>query len=80
MEIVMAANLKEIEDRIAQLSTEERSRLIQGLIRSLDTGDDVDAEAAWLKVAEQRYQDYRAGKLTSKSTDKVFEEARSKLK
>ncbi len=52
MEIVMAANLKEIEDRIAQLSTEERSRLIQGLIRTLDTGEDVDAEAAWLKVAE----------------------------
>lgn len=68
----MAANLKEIEDRIAQLSTEERSRLIQGLIRTLDTGEDVDAEAAWLEVAEQRYQDYRAGKLTSKSADKVF--------
>lgn len=76
----MAANLKEIEDRIAQLSTEERSRLIQGLIRTLDTGQDVDAEAAWLEVAEQRYQDYRAGKLSSKSADKVFEEARSKLK
>lgn len=75
----MAVNLKDIEERIAQLSTEERSRLIQDLIRSLDTGDDVDAEAAWLEVAEQRYQEYRAGKLTSKSADKVFEEARSKL-
>lgn len=76
----MAANLKEIEDRIAQLSPEERSRLIQGLIRTFDTGEDVDAEAAWLEVAEQRYQDYRAGKLTSKSAVKVFEEARTKLK
>ncbi|MCA1805713.1 MAG: addiction module protein [Xanthomonadaceae bacterium] len=76
----MAANLKDIEDRIAQLSSEDRSRLIQGLIRSLDTGDDVDSEAAWLNVAEQRYQDYRAGKLTSKSAEKVFKEARSKLK
>jgi putative addiction module component (TIGR02574 family) len=80
MEILMAANLKDIENRIAQLSSEERSRLIQGLIRSLDIGEDVDAETAWLEVAEQRYQDYRAGKLTSKSADKVFEEARSKLK
>jgi len=80
MGIAMAANLKEIEDRIAQLSTEERSRLIQGLIRTLDTGEDVDAEAAWLEVAEQRYQDYRAGKLTSKSAVEVFEEARTKLK
>jgi putative addiction module component (TIGR02574 family) len=80
MEIVMAANLKEIEERIAQLSAEERSRLIQDLIRSLDTGEDVDAEATWLEVAEQRYQDYRAGKLTSKAADEVFEEARSMLK
>jgi len=76
----MAANLKDLEDRIAQLSSEDRSRLIQGLIRSLDTGEDVDAETAWLEVAEQRYQDYRAGKLTSKSADQVIEEAYSKLK
>lgn len=76
----MAANLKDLEDRIAQLSSEDRSRLIQGLIRSLDTGEDVDSEAAWLHVAEQRYQDYRAGKLTSKSADKVFEESRLKIK
>ncbi|MHB8473868.1 MAG: addiction module protein [Gammaproteobacteria bacterium] len=37
------------------MSSEERARLIHRLIRSLDTGEDVDAEAAWLKVAEQRY-------------------------
>jgi len=42
----MAANLKEIEDRIAQLSSEERARLIHRLVRSLDTAEDVDAEAA----------------------------------
>lgn len=76
----MAVNLKDLEDRIAQLSPEDRSRLIQDLIRSLDTGEDVDAEGAWLEVAERRYQDYRAGKLTSKSADEVFEEALSKLK
>lgn len=76
----MAANLKDLEDRIAQLSPEDRARLIQDLIRSLDTGEDVDAEDAWLAVAERRYQDYRAGKLTSKSADEVFEEALSKLK
>jgi putative addiction module component (TIGR02574 family) len=76
----MAANLKELEDRIAQLSADDRSRLVEGLIRSLDTGEDEDAEAAWLDVAEQRYQEYRAGKLSSKSADLVFEEAQSKLR
>jgi hypothetical protein len=36
----MAANLKELEDRIAGLSEEDRARLIADLIRSLDTGVD----------------------------------------
>lgn len=75
----MVANLKDLEDRITQLLPEDRSRLIQDLIGSLDTGEDVDAEGTWLAVAEQRYQDYRAGKLTSKSADELFEEARSKM-
>jgi len=75
----MAANLKELEDQIAGLSTEDRTRLIADLIQSLDTGADEEAEAKWLEVAEQRYQDYRAGKLSSKSADRVIEEARSKL-
>jgi len=75
----MAANLKELENQIAGLSSEDRARLIADLIRSLDTGTDEDAEAIWLEVAEQRYQDYQAGKLSSKSSEQVFEEAQSKL-
>ncbi len=75
----MAANLKELEDQIAALSSDDRARLIADLIRSLDSGTDEDAEAIWLEVAEQRYQEYRAGKLSSKSADLVFEEAQSKL-
>ena len=71
----MAANLKELEDQIAALSSDDRARLIADLIRSLDSGTDEDAEAIWLEVAEQRYQEYRAGKLSSKSADLVFEEA-----
>jgi hypothetical protein len=78
-EAEMAANLKELEDQIAGLSTEDRTRLITDLIRSLDAGVDEDAEAVWLEVAEQRYQEYRAGKLSSKSADLVIEEAQSKL-
>jgi hypothetical protein len=75
----MTANLKELVDKIAGLSSEDRTGLIADLIRSLDSGTDEDAEAIWLEVAEQRYQDYRAGRLSSKSADLVFEEAQSKL-
>jgi len=46
----------------------------------LDSGDDVDAEEAWLNEAERRYQEYRAGKLASRSADAVFEDALSNLK
>jgi putative addiction module component (TIGR02574 family) len=76
----MAANLMEIEDQIAGLSMEDRTRLIADLIQSLDTGVDEESEALWLEVAEQRYQEYRAGKLSSKSADQVIEEARLKLR
>jgi len=75
----MAANLKDLEDQIAGLSAEDRTRLITDLIQSLDAGVDEDAEAVWLEVAEQRYQEYRAGKLSSKSADLVIEDAQSKL-
>jgi hypothetical protein len=73
----MAAHLEELEDRIAGLSEEDRARLIADLIRSLDTGVDEEAEALWLHVTEQRYQEYRAGKLSSKSADRVIQDARS---
>ena len=55
------------------------ARLAQHLIASLDPGEDVDAEAAWLAEAENRYQAYRQGKLTGKSADQVFREAKSHL-
>ena len=70
----------EIEDQIAGLSMEDRTRLIADLIQSLDTGVDEESEALWLEVAGQRYQEYRAGKLSSKSADQVIEEARLKLR
>ena len=73
-------NLKEIEREISLLAVEDRARLMERLIRSLDTGEDVNSEEAWLDEAERRYRDYKAGKLTSKSADTVFDEAKSKLK
>lgn len=76
----MGMNLKEIEREISRLAVEDRARLMERLIQSLDTGEDVDSEGAWLDEAERRYGDYKAGKLSSKSADTVFDEAKSKLK
>lgn len=79
-ETAMSVTLKDIENQVEQLTEDDRALLVERLIRSLDSGEDVDAEKAWLDEAERRYQEYRAGKLTSKTADAVFEDVLSKLK
>lgn len=76
----MSVKLKDVENQVAQLTEDDRVRLVEQLIRSLDSGEDVDAEEAWLNEAERRYQEYRAGKLTSRSADTVFEDVLLNLK
>ncbi len=76
----MSVKLEDVENQVAQLTEDDRARLVEQLIRSLDSGEDVDAENAWLDEAEKRYQEYRAGKLTSKAADTVFEDVLSNLK
>lgn len=76
----MSVKLEDVENQVAQLTEDDRARLVEQLIRSLDSGEDVDAENAWLDEAEKRYQEYRAGKLTSKAADAVFEDVLSNLK
>ena len=75
----MPKSVAEREQEAQHLPTQDRARLAQHLIASLDPGEDVDAEAAWLAEAENRYQAYRQGKLTAKSADQVFREAKSHL-
>ena len=79
-ETAMSVTLKDVENQVEQLTEDDRALLVEHLIRSLDSGEDVDAEKAWLDEAERRYQEYRAGKLTSKTADAVFEDVLSKLK
>lgn len=76
----MSKSVAELEREARRLSEQERALLAQHLIASIDPGQDVDAEAAWLEEAERRYQAYRQGKLTTKPVDQVFREAKSQLK
>jgi putative addiction module component (TIGR02574 family) len=62
------------------LPVQDRALLAQHLIASIDPGEDIDAEAAWLEEAERRYQAYRQGTLSTKPADQVFREAKSQLK
>lgn len=76
----MSKSVAELEREARRLPEQERALLAQHLIASIDPGEDIDAEAAWLEEAERRYQAYRQGKLTAKPVDQVFREAKSQLK
>jgi len=75
----MARTLSEIESEAMQLSRQERATLIEHLIVSLDVGEDVEAEELWLQEAERRYEEYRAGRITSKPAAQVFADAKKSL-
>ncbi len=68
----MNVDLKKIEKEVFSLSSQDRARLAMDLIKSLDNCDDANVEALWLQEAERRYQEYREGKLQTRSADDVF--------
>ena len=78
--IIMGKKLNEVEKEAMELPPTDRARLAERLLETLDESEDADVEEQWLQEAEQRYRDYRAGKIGSTPADKVFEEARNKLK
>ncbi len=75
----MQENLARLQEEAMCLPASERARLAHTLIASLEAGEDIDAEEAWLAEAERRYQAYREGKTKARSASEVFEQARSKL-
>ena len=76
----MVRKFSEVESDAMQLPPRERALLIERLLSTLDPGEDVDAEELWLKEAERRYQQYRAGGMASKPAEQVFEDANKRLK
>lgn len=76
----MPKSIAELEQEASLLSKKDRAVLAHHLIASIDPGEDVDAEAAWLEEGERRYQAYRQGKLSGKPAEQVFCDAKSKLR
>jgi putative addiction module component (TIGR02574 family) len=75
----MGKKLSEVERYAMGLSPQERAVLVEHLLATLDPGDDVDAEAQWVQEAERRYEDYRAGRISSQPAGQAFEDARRRL-
>ena len=76
----MATNFKKLQKEIRALSSKEKAELARTLIEDLDKTVDPDAEELWLKEAQQRYQDYKAGKVTAVSGEEAMQRARRRLK
>lgn len=75
----MAKTLTEIEKEALALADQDRARLAQHLIETLDAGKDEDVEDVWLSEAERRYEAYREGTIKAVTVDEAFAEAKSRL-
>jgi len=72
----MSDDLKELEQRAKSLTPEERARLAQILLESLEQPPATDIKAAWDREIEQRVAAYERGELQTISAEDVFAEAR----
>lgn len=76
----MTAPLKTLEIEALKLAEKERAELARVLLLSLEESGDRDVELAWAEEAERRYQELQSGTVSAIPSEKVFEEARSRLR
>jgi putative addiction module component (TIGR02574 family) len=71
--------LTQLEQEVLKLPEKERAILAEHLLSSLGEETMGLNEERWIEEAERRYQEYRAGRMTAKPADEVFEDAYRKL-
>ncbi len=74
----MAGAVEKLKSELATLTNRERAELAQFLIRSLDKGQDEDAEAAWDAELTRRVREIKSGNAVGKPAEQVFAELRDK--
>jgi putative addiction module component (TIGR02574 family) len=62
----------------ASLPLEERARLVDSLLQTLNPVDD-SVTTAWLAVARRRLEDLETGRVEVVSSEAVFEKVRRRL-
>jgi putative addiction module component (TIGR02574 family) len=62
----------ELIDEVASLPVEERARVVDTLLRSLNSPES-QIDAAWLEVAQHRLDELRAGRVETIPGEAVFE-------
>ena len=72
----MPALVEELSTRAKTLSAEDRARLAEELLDSLEGEPDVEAEAAWEREIGRRVAEIESGGVTLVASEDVHAEAR----
>ena len=72
----MPDTLEELEQQARSLSADERARLAEILLESLQDAPLAEVEAAWNREIEERVAAYDRGELQTHPAEDVFAEAR----
>ena len=75
-ESIMPAILTEVEQQARTLSPEERARLAEVLLESLQEGALLEIETAWQQEIEDRVAAYDRGEVKTFSAEEVFAKAK----
>lgn len=75
----MATKIEALETKVLELGIEDRARLAEKLILSLDAPEEEENLRLWVAEAEQRLHQLRAGKATEIPARDVFRRARAAL-
>lgn len=69
---------EQLEAEVLQLPVEERARLVESLIQSLD--DDSEHERLWAVEIERRWAEIRSGAVKTIPAEDVFRDAEDLLR
>ena len=75
----MLADLKTFEAEALTLPVSQRAVLAQHLLASLDDVDEEENEQLWLEEAKRRYDDYKAGAISSRDAFEAIADMREQL-
>ena len=67
----------ELIDEVASLPVEERARVVDTLLRSLNAPESA-IDSAWMEVAQRRLDELRAGRVGAIPGEAVFERIRQR--
>jgi putative addiction module component (TIGR02574 family) len=70
-------SIEELEIEVMQLPSDQRAKLAELLIASLD--EDEEIEAAWMQEAERRLAEIDSGKAATRPAADVFVDARARF-